>query len=80
MDVLFRFLHHPDRLRGRLQRDGWALGPTTPAGQRVTHPAVPDEAAARTRLARLGLLTAGSVQIDFGPPATARAPARPPLG
>jgi hypothetical protein len=61
----FQFLHEPAGLLQALRGDGWLLqgepgGPFT-----GTHPDVPDEAAARTRLGRLGLLISRSLRIQF---------------
>jgi hypothetical protein len=65
MFTRFQFLHEPAGLLQALRGDGWDLqgepgGPVT-----ATHPNVPDEAAARTRLGLLGLLISGSLRIHF---------------
>jgi hypothetical protein len=61
----FQFLHGPAGQLQALRGDGWQLqgepgGPVT-----GTHPDVPDEAAARSRLDRLGLLISRSLRIHF---------------
>ena len=48
-----------------LRGDGWDLEGETDWAVRGTHPEVPDEAAARYRLGRVGLLTSRSVRIRF---------------
>jgi hypothetical protein len=61
----FQFLHKPADQLQALRGDGWQLqgepgGPFT-----GTHPDVPDEAAARHRLDRLGLLISRSLRTHF---------------
>jgi hypothetical protein len=53
-----------------LRDDGWLLTPQPDGSVLASHPAVPDEAAARRRLDGLGLLTTNVARIDFrvGPP------------
>ena len=48
-----------------LRGDGWDLEGEADWAVRGTHPEVPDEAAARCRLGRLGLLTSRSVRTRF---------------
>jgi hypothetical protein len=61
----FQFLHDPADLLLDLRADGWDLH-SGPGGAVVgTHPDVPDQAAARYRLDRLGLLTSRSLRIRF---------------
>lgn len=47
-----------------LTRDGWALEDERDALW-VSHPDVPDEATARNRLNRLGILTSPTLRIEF---------------
>jgi hypothetical protein len=65
MIARFQFLHEPTDQLKALRGDGWQLqgepsGPVT-----GTHPDVPDEAAARSRLDGLGLLISRSLRIHF---------------
>jgi hypothetical protein len=47
-----------------LEKDGWTLENRDGCFS-VSHPDVPDEIAARTRLYHLGLLTSPTVRIEF---------------
>jgi hypothetical protein len=64
VDIRIELLLHAGRVREALCRGGWVLSGT---GTNViaSHPRVPDEGAARARLYELGLLTSGSVRIEF---------------
>jgi hypothetical protein len=59
----FDFLGDPAGPLQALRGDGWDLEGEADRAVRGTHPEVPDEAAARCRLDRLGLLTSRSVRI-----------------
>jgi hypothetical protein len=65
MRVRFQPLCEWGDLRGVLRADGWTLG----GGQKdvivAAHRDVLDEAAARGRLHRLGLLTSSLLRIEF---------------
>ena len=65
MFIRFRFLREPAGPLQALRGDGWDLEGEADWAVRGTHPAAPDEAAARERLARLGLLTSGALLIRF---------------
>ena len=65
MFTRFQFLHDPAGPLQALRGDGWDLEGESDWAVRGTHPAAPDEAAARYRLDRLGLLTTRSVRIRF---------------
>src|SRR5262245_26809655 len=58
MKLHIQFLRprHREPLREALQKDGWHLTPAADAGLRASHPEVRDEATARDRLGRLGVL------------------------
>jgi len=61
-------LLRPDDFRATLRKDGWTLLATAKKEELdATHPEVRDENAARIRLDRLGLLTSGSLRIEFRP-------------
>jgi hypothetical protein len=64
VNIRVELLGHGGRVREALCRGGWALSGT---GTNVlaSHPGVPDEGAARSHLYQLGLLTSGSVRIEF---------------
>ena len=65
MVIRFRFLHHPAGPLQALRGDGWDLEGEADWAVRGTHPEAPDEAAARERLHRLGLLTSRGLLIRF---------------
>jgi hypothetical protein len=66
MKIRVKLLVQAGRVRDALCRDGWELsGPGTYLI--ASHPRVSDERAARIRLYELGLLTSGSVRIEFLP-------------
>ena len=48
-----------------LREDGWAVECGHDGAVCARHPQVPDEGAARSRLHGLGLLTSGSLRIEF---------------
>jgi hypothetical protein len=61
----FQFLHEPTGLLTALRGDGWHLQGEPSGPFTGTHPDVADEAAARYRLDRLGLLISRSLRIHF---------------
>ena len=65
MRIRFRFLHDPAGLIRSLRGDGWDLQGEADWAVWGTHPDVPDEASARERLDRLGLLISRSPRIRF---------------
>ena len=65
MFTRFDFLGDPAGPLQALRGDGWDLEGEADRAVRGTHPEVPDEAAARCRLDRLGLLTSRSLLIRF---------------
>ena len=65
MLIRFHFLRDAATPLQALRGDGWQLQ-SEPGGVVLgTHPDVPDEAAARERLHRLGLLTSRALRIRF---------------
>jgi hypothetical protein len=68
MDVRIQLLRQFTGLRETLAHDGWRVEPTADGSLSACHPQVPNEVAARSRLLGLGLLTSGSVRIEFRPP------------
>ena len=67
MNVQIDLLRPSTYPRDALLHDGWKLEAEHPSSFRVSHLQVTDEQAARTRLQRLGLLTSGSLRIEFPP-------------
>ena len=65
MNIHFDLLQSSRDLRETLARDGWQLLAEGNDELDASHPEVRDETAARNRLHHLGLLTAGSVRIEF---------------
>lgn len=65
MKVHFQFLRGQAQLRGALLADGWQLSAVVGTHLDATHPEVGNEAAARGRLSRLGLLTSTLARIEF---------------
>jgi hypothetical protein len=64
MNIRVELLGQPQKVRDVLCKDGWELsGPDT--NVIASNPKVPDESTARTHLYALGLLTSGSVRIEF---------------
>ena len=66
MLIRFHFLRDAASPLQALRGDGWQLQSEPGGAVLGTHPAVPDEAAARERLHRLGLLTSRALLIRFG--------------
>jgi hypothetical protein len=66
MRIHLRFLRRAGLIQERLRNDGWLLEPGKDESLSARHPHVADESAARTRLHALGLLTSGSLLIEFG--------------
>jgi len=58
-------LRESTQVKDLLVADGWQVQPAASHALRVEHPEVADEAAARLRLERLGLLTSRCCHIDF---------------
>jgi hypothetical protein len=73
MRVLFQPFRGHVELKRILQTDGWTLESGQDDAVLAEHAGVTDEAAARSRLDRLGLLTSGRLRIVFLP-AVARQP------
>jgi hypothetical protein len=48
-----------------MRKDGWAVEPGQGGALCARHPEAPNERAARRRLHGLGLLTSGSLRIEF---------------
>jgi hypothetical protein len=69
MRVSFQLFRGRFDLRRILQADGWLLESGRGDAFLAGHPGVADEAAARGRLARLGLLTSPGLRIEFLPAA-----------
>jgi hypothetical protein len=67
MRVLFQPFRWRVDLRRILQADGWTLEGGRGDSFFAENPGVPDEAAARRRLNRLGLLTSPRLRIVFLP-------------
>jgi hypothetical protein len=65
MKVQLRFLRHSEAIQAALQKDGWQLVRQSEDSLIALHPLVADEAAARNRLLDLGLLTSGSLYVEF---------------
>jgi hypothetical protein len=63
--VFFQPLRGRVELRRILEADGWTLEAGWDDTLLAEHPAVADEAAARSRLHHLGLLTSGRLRIEF---------------
>jgi hypothetical protein len=63
--IRFHFLRDAAIQLQALRGDGWQLQDEPGGVVLGTHPDVPDEAAARERLHRLGLLTSGDLLIRF---------------
>jgi hypothetical protein len=67
MQMHVQFLRRSTDLALLLVRNGWRLMPQGDRSYRAQHPGIRDERAARSRLHLLGLLTSGSLRIEFGP-------------
>jgi hypothetical protein len=63
--IRFHFLRDAATPLQALRGDGWRLQDEPGGAVRGAHPDVANEAAARERLARLGLLTSGALRIRF---------------
>jgi hypothetical protein len=68
MRVHLRFLRKGEIAQEALRNDGWQLEREQDDSFTARHPLVRDESAARNRLHDLGLLTTGSVAIEFNLP------------
>jgi hypothetical protein len=64
MHVRIELLQWSEPILATLRRDGWAVA-FGQDGISARHPQAPDERAARHRLHGLGLLTSGSLRIEF---------------
>jgi hypothetical protein len=67
VDVHIRPIGDPSPLYEALRDDGWSLTSQPDGSVLASHPAVTDQASARERLDRLGLLTSNAAQIEFRP-------------
>jgi hypothetical protein len=65
MQIRIEFLGAAARLEEALRSDGWQLSGAGPGGVIASHAEVPDEATARQRLDRLGLLTSPLLRVEF---------------
>jgi hypothetical protein len=73
MNVHMNLLRWSDDFRATLRKDGWViLAAERKEELDASHPQVKDEDAARSRLQGLGMLTSGSLRIDFRPRCRAR--------
>jgi hypothetical protein len=73
MNIYIEFVRSGGDLSRLLRRDGWLLDRHRHAFS-ASHPEVPDETAARTRLYRLGILTSPAVRIEFSKECTRPVP------
>jgi hypothetical protein len=65
MHVEMKMLSCSDIIRDTMHRDGWVIDKAHGDQIQVVDREVRDEAAARARLLRLGLLTSSSLRIEF---------------
>ena len=65
MRVRIQSLQGSEAFAVALRKDGWAVESGQGGTLSARHPQVPDESAARRRLHGLGLLTSGSLRIEF---------------
>jgi hypothetical protein len=65
MHVRIQPLRGPEAFVVALRKDGWAVEPGQGGTLCARHPEVPNQRAARSRLHGLGLLTSGSLRIEF---------------
>jgi hypothetical protein len=65
MHVRIQPLRRPETILAALRQDGWGVECGHDGAVCACHPQVPDEGAARSRLQGLGLLTSGSLRIEF---------------
>ena len=64
MHVRIELLRQSEPILATLRKDGWVVA-FGQDGVSARHPQAPDERAARNRLDSLGLLTSGSLSIEF---------------
>jgi hypothetical protein len=68
MRVHIEILHDRENIRKLLKHHGWRIDQASgEATYLVRHPAITDEASARSRLNDLGLLTSHALRIEFFP-------------
>lgn len=67
MRVQFESFRGFEELGALLRNDGWQVEGAPSARMLAWHPEAPDAPSVRSRLLRLGLLTAHSVRIDLEP-------------
>jgi hypothetical protein len=65
MHVRIELLRWSEPILVSLRKDGWVLESGQGGTLSARHPQAPDERAARSRLHGLGLLTSGSLRIEF---------------
>jgi hypothetical protein len=65
MHVRIQSLRRSEAVLGALREDGWAVEFGQDGAVCARHPLAADEGAARSRLHVLGLLTSGSLRIEF---------------
>ena len=65
MRVRIELLRWSEPILVALRKDGWAVEPGQGGTLCARHPEVPNQRAARSRLHGLGLLTSGSLRIEF---------------
>jgi hypothetical protein len=65
MHVRIELLRRLERTLAALRKDGWAVESGHGGTLCAHHPQVPNESAACSRLHGLGLLTSGSLRIEF---------------
>ena len=65
MHVRIELLRWSEPILVALRRDGWAVESGQGGTLSARHPQAPNETAARRRLHGLGLLTSGSLRIEF---------------
>jgi hypothetical protein len=76
MHVSIQPLRQADSVYAALRGDGWAVESGPGGVLHARHPQAPDERAARSRLHDLGLLTAGSLRMEFCHPGPCRGAAQ----
>jgi len=68
MKIHINLLRSADVFQETLRQDGWVVSAVERTDElEATHPQVGNEDTARSRLHRLGLLTSGSIRIEFLP-------------
>src|SRR5262245_3405280 len=73
MKVRITTLHRHDDLEETFREDDWLIVPPGKMNELyASHPEAGDETTARIRLHTLGLLTSGSLRIEFSPPCTGK--------